>query len=193
MDEVAGSQTIQFFRALAEVIEDLLIDEFVFAFRRHRINEPGDAIDDQAQTEFARSQGFFHAFPVVDIRPQGIPADDTSLCVPPRQRPYMEPAVCGIGTTDTVFRLMWMPGFDRAPPRGQHASMIVGMNKVGGGPALRFETFQFVERLAKIFQGLLTDEFEFAFRCSCIDEPWNAIDDQTKALSARTQGLFRLF
>ena len=117
MDEVAGSPTIQFLRALAEVSDDLLIDEFVFAFRRHRINEPRNTIDDQAQTEFAGTQRFFHALSVVDIRPQGIPADDTSFCVPPRERPYMEPAVYAVGTTDTVFRLIWMPSFDRAPPR----------------------------------------------------------------------------
>ena len=64
------------------------------------------------------------------------------------------------------------------------------MNEVGGGPTVRFVTLQFVERLAEIFHALLTDEFDFAFRRRCIDEPGNAIDDQTKALFARTRASF---
>ena len=48
---------LQFLRALAEVSEDLLIDEFVFAFCRHRIYEPGNAIDNHTQIAFARAQG----------------------------------------------------------------------------------------------------------------------------------------
>ena len=117
MDEAAGSPTIQFLRALAEVSDNLLIDEFVFAFRRHRIDEPRNAIDDQAQTLFACTQGFFHVFPIVDIGSQGIPADDASFRVPPGERAYMEPPVFAIGTTDTVLRLIGIAGLDGAPPR----------------------------------------------------------------------------
>src|ERR1700732_173121 len=57
-------------------------------------------------------QAVFRLFAIINICPQGIPADDTSLRVPPGERAYMEPAVHAIGTTDTVLRLVWMSGFD---------------------------------------------------------------------------------
>src|SRR5437899_903232 len=109
------------------------------------MNKTGNAIDDPAQIEFARAQGFLDAFPVVNIRLQGIPADDVSFRVPPGESAYMEPAVYAIRTTDTVLRVIWMPGFDRAFPCGQHARKVIGMYNVGSGP-----TFQFVKRHAKI-------------------------------------------
>src|SRR3989442_12643661 len=79
---------------------------------------------------------------------------------------------------------MWMPGFDRASPCGQHARKVIGMNKIGGGP-----TFQLVERLSKIIQALLTGELEFAFRRHSINQAVNAIDDLAKTLFARAQAL----
>ena len=60
----------------------------------------------------------------------------------------------------------------------------MGMNNVGGDP-----TFQFFKGLAGIIQALLTDEFEFAFRPHSKNKAGNAIDDQSKTLFARAQGL----
>src|SRR5229473_510930 len=118
---------------------------------------------------------------------QAIPADDASLRVLYGESANLEPAVNAIGATDTVRRVIssWMPGFDRASPRGQHARKVIGMNNVGGGP-----TFQFVKRLARIIQALLTDEFEFASRRHSKNEAGNAIDDQAKTLFALRQKSF---
>jgi hypothetical protein len=49
------------------------------------------------------------------------------------------------------------------------------MNNVGGGP-----TLQFVKRLARVIQALLTDEFEFSFRRHSKNKARNVIDDQAK-------------
>ncbi len=97
----------------------------------------------------------------------------------------MEPAVYPIGTADAVLRVIWIAGFDRVSPRGQHARKVIAMNNVRGGP-----TFQFVKRQAKIIQTLLTDEFEFAFRCHSKNKAGNAIDDQAKTLFALRQKSF---
>src|SRR5271155_1927251 len=144
------------------------------------MNKAGNAIDDHTKIEFARTQSILRTFPVFNVRLQGIPADDTSLNVPPGESANMEPAVYAIGTTDAVFRLVWLPAFERASPRGQHSRKIIRMNNVGGSP-----TFQFVKRHAKIIQALLIDEFEFAFRRHGINKAGNAIDDQAKTLFAR--------
>jgi hypothetical protein len=69
MNEVVGSPTFWFVECLAEIIQDLPIDEFQFAFRCRSMHQPWNAIDDQAQIEFTGTQGFFDALPVVNIRP----------------------------------------------------------------------------------------------------------------------------
>src|SRR5260370_42332928 len=56
MNGVRGGPIFQFFMALAEIIQDLLIDEFDFAFRRQSTNKAGNTIDDQAKTLFAYTQ-----------------------------------------------------------------------------------------------------------------------------------------
>src|ERR1700730_14963016 len=144
MNEARGGPTIQFFNRLAEILQDLLTDEFVLAFRREGNNKAGDAIDYPAKILFARAHGFLSTLPVVNIRLQGIPADDASFRISPGESAYVEPAIYAIGTTDTVLRVIRTLGFDRASPRGQHARKVIGMNDVGGGP-----TLQFVKRPAK--------------------------------------------
>src|SRR5260370_24108977 len=173
MNGVSVGPILQFLNRLAEIFQDLPVQEFNFAGRIHGTYQAGNAVDDQAKIEFARAQRFLSTLPVVNVRAQGIPANDPSFRIPRGERAYMEPAVYAIGTTDTVLRLIWMPDFDRAPPRGQQARKVIGMNNAGGGP-----TFQFVKRHAKIIEALLTDEFEFAFRRRSINEPGNVIDDQ---------------
>jgi hypothetical protein len=61
----------QLLQRLAEIIQELLIEEIQFAFRRRNGNKAGNAIDDQAKIEFAGTQGFLGALPVVNIRMQG--------------------------------------------------------------------------------------------------------------------------
>src|SRR6267154_6598685 len=115
---------------------------------------------------------------------QATPADDAISSVQYGNSPNLEPAVYAIGTTDTVLGVIsnWMPGFNRAFPRGQHARKVIRMNNVGVGP-----TFQFFKCLAGIIQALLTDVFEFAIRPHGKNKAGNAIDDQTKIELARSQ------
>src|SRR5260370_1275534 len=115
-----------------------------FSFRLPRLTRPrtrSRRISGRIQPVFrpsAMTESGFGFFTVVNIRPQGIPADDTSFCVPPRERAYMEPAVYAIGTTDTILGLIWVPDFNRVPPIGHHASKVIGMNNVGSCPIFQF-------------------------------------------------------
>src|SRR5260370_281088 len=167
MNGVAGSPTLQLLSCLAKIFQDLAVEKFDLACRTHGTHERRNAMDDQAQIEFARVQAFLGALPVVNIRMEAIPADDATFRVPHGESANLEPAVYAIGTMDTVFRVIsgWISAFDRASPRGQHARKVIGMNNVGGGP-----TFQFVKGFAVIIQVLLTDEFEFAFGCQSMNK-----------------------
>src|SRR5712672_2266251 len=118
---------------------------------------------------------------------QATPADDAISSVQYGNSTNLEPAVYAIGTTDTVLGVIsnWMPGFNRAFPRGQHARKVIRMNNVGVGP-----TFQYFKSLAGIIQALLTKKFEFPLRPLSKYKAGNAVDDQAKTLFACVQGLF---
>src|SRR5713226_5311596 len=188
MDEVVGGPTLQFLRCPAEILQELAVEELGLTRGIHGRHEPGNGIDDQAKTLFTRAQGFLDALPVVNIGPQGIPADYTALSVPPGERADMEPAVYAIGTTDTVLKVMGMPRFHRVSPRGRQARKVIRVNDIRSGPI-----FQFVERLATIIQALLIDEFEFSRGRRSINKAGNAIDDKAQTLFTRAQGLLGMF
>ena len=54
MDDVVGGPTLQFLRRPAEIFQDLAVEELELTRRVHGTHEPGNAIDDQAKTLFAR-------------------------------------------------------------------------------------------------------------------------------------------
>src|SRR3954471_7122935 len=51
MDDVAGGPTLQFLRRLAEIFQNLAVEELEPTCRTHGTHEPGNAIDDQAQIQ----------------------------------------------------------------------------------------------------------------------------------------------
>src|ERR1700737_3139816 len=59
--------TFQFLKSPAQILEELTVDEFDLTHRCHGTNEAGNAVDDQTQTLFTRTQSFLSALPVVDI------------------------------------------------------------------------------------------------------------------------------
>jgi len=63
---VAGTPTFQFFKSLAEVFQDLVVDEFDLTFRAVIMaTRAGDAIDDQGEESFrSLTEGSFIAVQV---------------------------------------------------------------------------------------------------------------------------------
>src|ERR1700688_948752 len=57
MDDIAGGPFLDFLRRLAKIFQELAVEELKFTCRSHGTHEPGNAIDDQAKTLFARAQG----------------------------------------------------------------------------------------------------------------------------------------
>src|SRR5260370_10729931 len=129
MKDVAAGPTPQFLKGLAEIIQVLLIDEFEFACRGQSMNKAGNAIDDHAKIQFARTKGFLGTLPIVNIGKHDAPADNAPLGVPQGLAAAMEPAEYAVCTFGSVFRIIWQPGFDRAAPKGNHTLAIVRMDK----------------------------------------------------------------
>ena len=82
MNEVAGGPVSQFLRRPTEIFQELAVEKLRLTRRIHGRYEPGNAVHYQAQTLFARSQGFLGTLPVVNIRVQAHPADDAAFRVP---------------------------------------------------------------------------------------------------------------
>src|SRR2546426_5550480 len=79
MNEVVSGPTLQFLRRPAEIFQQLAVEELGLTRRIHGRHEPGNSVDDQAKTLFARAQGLLGVLPVVNIRRHVVRADDTSL------------------------------------------------------------------------------------------------------------------
>ncbi len=92
------------------------------------------------------------------------------------QSARLEPAVHTIRTPLAKLKHIRLPGFDRAPPRVDHARKVLRMDSVASVPIL-----QFLSRLAEIFQDLAVDQFDLARGIQGTHKPRNAIDDQAKA------------
>src|SRR5258705_3253197 len=116
------------------------------------------------------SQFLFCFLAVVNVSQQHVPAGDTTFRVSGGKGARVEPAVDAIGTSLAEFKIMRLPGFDRAPPRVDHARKVIRMDGVAGGPIL-----QVLGRLAKIVQDLAVKKFDFACRTQGTYKPGNGV------------------
>ena len=134
---------------------------------------------------FTLTQCLFRAPSLIDIRHQVVPTDDATVGITLRTTPHMEPAVHTIGATVPRFNIKWLPGFDRAPIRVDHARKIIGMVSVADAPIL-----QFLSGLAEILQDLAAEKFDLACRIRGRDKTRKAVDGEAQALLIRPQGIF---
>ena len=82
MDDIRGLPTFQLVERLSKIIQALLTGELEFAFRRHSINEAGNAIDDLAKTLFALAEAFLSPLPVLNVSGNTIPANHATTVIP---------------------------------------------------------------------------------------------------------------
>jgi hypothetical protein len=89
MKAVAGRPTFQFFERRAEIFQDLAVDEFELAGRRHESAEGRNAVVDRTKMMLAlrrpkpprRMLGFLRPPSALDIDVHPAPFDDTAGCV----------------------------------------------------------------------------------------------------------------
>src|SRR5260370_1248418 len=179
MNGVASGPTLQFLSCFAEVFQHLAIESFDLTCCAHGAHEARNGIDDQAQIEFARTQGFLSSLPFVNISKQELPTDDVTFRVSYWEGANLEPAIYAVSTPATALNFVRLPGFECVLPSIDRSREIARMKDVAAGPIP-----QFLKGLAKIIQILLIDELEFAGRGQSMDKAGNAIDDQAKILFA---------
>src|ERR1700688_1819608 len=94
---------------------------------------------------------------LINIRNHVIPTDDMAFPVSQWKAAYVEPAVDTINTADTMFNVVWMPGFYRAGPPRHHHLEIIRMYKWA-------PICQFLKSQTRIIQDSLINEFDLASR-----------------------------
>src|SRR5262249_38401441 len=81
-------------------------------------------------------------FALVNVRKQDVPAHNMALSVTQTSSAHAKPAVCALGASKTLIKLVRISSFKRVRPQGQSARQVVWMNGVVGTPILQFcETF----------------------------------------------------
>src|ERR1700722_4046077 len=113
MKDVAASPNGQLLYGLAEIIQVLLFDECVSACRGKSMNKAGNAIDDHAAIEFARTKCFLGSLPVVNIGKHDAPTDDAPFGVSQGLAAGVKPAEYTVRTSGSVFHIIGLPRFNR--------------------------------------------------------------------------------
>src|SRR5262249_20181037 len=110
-------------------------------------------------------------FALVNVRKQDVPAHNMALSVRHTSPTHTKPAVCTVGASKTLVKLVWLPSFDGVHPQSQRLREVVWMNGVVVTPV-----FQFFKTFPKVIQNLLVNEFDFTFWRSRHDLTVNAVD-----------------
>src|SRR6266446_963995 len=78
MDSVAGGPILQFLGRLAEILQELAVEELDLARGIQGTHEPRNAVDDQAKVLFIRLESPLGTFPLFEIGVRSVPPDDSS-------------------------------------------------------------------------------------------------------------------
>src|SRR5260370_33568403 len=130
MNDVAGGPTLQFLRRLAEIFQDLVVEELKFPCRTHGAYEPGNAIDDHAQIVFALAESFLGALPVFNISGNTIPANHAATVIPQGLSIGTKPAIDVIEPAHTLVYITRLTSLDGMQPCRSRSLDILGMEYV---------------------------------------------------------------
>src|ERR1700733_11640379 len=110
---------------------------------------------------------------VVDISRQGVPKDNAPFRISQGEAAGVEPTVDAIRTATAAFAHIWLAGFERLLPGGEHPWAIIRMIAVDLP-----STLQFLECRAEKFQAVAVGAYEVAIGIHEDDEGRKAIEKQ---------------
>src|SRR5215472_3783625 len=137
MNGVAGNPTLQFFKTLAEVIQNLFVNRLDFASRRSRHDEGVNAIDYQARPLLTLAHCFLGSLEVFNIRKEEIPGGYRIFRISHGEAANLEPSVNAISAAATVLNLVDRSRFDRLFARLDYLRKVIRMNGIDQGPILQ--------------------------------------------------------
>src|SRR6185436_5701627 len=153
-----------------------------------RVGHPeklGKEVDDRTELALVLPDALLRPLSVVDVRQQDVPAGNRAVGTTQRARACVKPAMDTVGSAYAVVGLVRLPGFDRRPPRRNHATTVIRMNRVASSPGL-----QLFGSLSKVVESPLVDELDFTVRCVHGHLSVDAVNDEAELLFALTQRVF---
>src|SRR6266536_2787598 len=93
MNGIGRAPTFHFLERLAEIVQDLTVDNFDLTFRIHDGYETGNAFNRQPKPVFARAHGLLGALTIVNLHRDSVPLEDISLLISKRYGTSQKPAV----------------------------------------------------------------------------------------------------
>src|SRR4030095_8384571 len=93
MNGIGRAPTFHFLERLAEIVQDLTVDNFDLTFRIHDGYETGNAFNGQPKPVFARAHGLLRALTIVNLHRDSVPLEDISLFISKRYGTSQKPAV----------------------------------------------------------------------------------------------------
>src|SRR5882762_9638017 len=161
MDSVAGGPVLQLLGRLAEIFQELAVEEHHLARGTQGTYKPGNAIDDKAKALLVRPEGLLGTFPLFEIGVRAVPLDDPSRFVQQGIAAEEKPAECTVAAAEPALHLERLSGVQGFLERLHHGSEIVWMNR-----DLPARIQRLVRREAGIVQPALIEEVGGTVRTS---------------------------
>src|SRR5438445_13808215 len=96
MNGIGRAPTFHLLERLAEIVQDLTVDNFDLTFRIHDGYETGNALNGQPKPVFARAASLLGALTIVNLHRDSVPLEDRPLLISKRHRTMQKPEVSPI-------------------------------------------------------------------------------------------------
>src|SRR6266850_957357 len=179
MNGIGRAPTFHFLERLAEIVQDLTVDNFDLTFRIHDGYETGNAFNRQPKPVFARADGLLGALTIVNLHRDSVPLEDISLFISKRYGTSQKPAVFPIRRAPACLILERRAGSQRRSPLVQMPINVVGVNR--GLPTCAVWT---LPRQTRVFPPVMTHEINGAVGQSGPNTDRNGFDHIPKLLLA---------
>src|SRR5205823_6249600 len=128
MNGIGRAPTFHFLERLAEIVQDLTVDNFDLTFRIHDGYETGNAFNRQPKPVFARADALLGALTIFNLHRDSVPLEDISLLISQRQAAVQMPTILPIRAAEPHLILMRLAGANGRAPFAYVSLQIIGVN-----------------------------------------------------------------
>src|SRR5580704_13334934 len=134
MSNIAGLPSSQFLDRLTEIFQERPVHNFNYTGWFQGRHESRNVVDNVAEVNFTRPQGFHSPLLFVDIDGQVEPTDNAPIGIEKGQAKDVEPVVDAIRAAVAGLDVVRTSGFESLPLRGNCVLEVIRMNDVGSFP-----------------------------------------------------------
>src|SRR5438093_873353 len=129
MNGIGRAPTFHFLERLAEIVQDLTVDNFDLTFRIHDEYETENAFNRQPKPVFARADGLLGALTIINLHHDSVPLEDISLFISKRYGTSQKPTIFPIRRAPPCLILERRADNQHRAPLVQMPINVVEMNR----------------------------------------------------------------